>query len=697
MSLKLPRTKVGLSFSDSLIFIAFIIYGANAAILVGAMGMLGLCIHLKRKKLIVFRPWMISFNIGASALSTAATSLVFVYFIQGQNYQYRSAETGSLILTLGILAITQFLVSSALHIPASRNFGKRSPWHIWRAELFPVSLGQVAGAGVAFVVYKLIYQASFMTTAIATIMFAIAYINYRKTIADIDESIEQAEKAEREKVQIAKLKAQEAEKHAGQLEILLKKEEEISHDLRRSKEELEYSAFHDSLTDLPNRAYLMERLRFLIELGMDSSEEYYVVFLDLSRFKNINDSLGHSVGDQVLKIVGLRLKRLLRDEDSITRLGGDEFAIILTHLSSIQKAQKVANKIYETITKPFMINGNKIYSDLHVGVAPIDFEHIKPEDVIRDANIAMQHAKDRNIGVATFDKNIRSDHLQRIRLEADLRNAVERGELSMNYQPIISLKTGEMVGMEALLRWMHPALGFISPAQFIPISEESGSIVPITNWILKETCSQIARWNETLDVDKQIYVSVNISGRHLAEDDLLRDVESALRLSGLKAEKLKLEITESTAMENAERTIAILSSLTKLGVQLSIDDFGTGYSSLSYLHRLPFTTLKVDRSFVFNAAAGNEEDVKILETIVALTKNLNKKVIAEGIETETELSILQLLDCDFGQGYLFSKPLPKDAVPEFLENLKPWLEYDNPNAKGSDPPNIRIDDNLRAF
>ena len=696
MSVKLPKAKSGLSFSDSLIFLGFILYGGSAAILIAATGMLALCVRLKWKGQLVFRPLMIPSNIGTSAISTAIMSVVATYLIGVFAIDQKSTESNILLPYLAILAIVHFLATSVIRIPFSRNFGKIPVWSIWKNELFQISLGQVAGAGVAFVISKFIYQMSFGSTAIILFLFAIVYVNYRKTMSDIDESIEQAEKAEQEKAEIAKLKADEAEKHAGELEVLLKSEEEISQDLRRSKDELEYSAFHDALTDLPNRAYLMERLKFLIELGMESSEEYYLVFLDLSRFKNINDSLGHSTGDQVLKIVSLRLRRLLRDEDSITRLGGDEFAIILTHLKSIEKAQKVASKIYETITKPFMINGNKIFSDLHIGIAPLDFEHVKPEDVIRDADIAMHHAKEKNLGIAVFDKDMRSHHLKRIRLEADLRSAVERNELSMNYQPIISLKDGNTVGFEALLRWIHPELGFISPAEFIPISEETGSIIPITKWILKETCSQVAKWNKALDKDSQMFVSVNISGRHLAEEDLIKDIEQALRLSGLPADLLKLEITETTAMENAEQAIQILQNLTNLGVKLSIDDFGTGYSSLSYLHRLPFETLKIDRSFVVNADEGDEEDVKILETIVSLAKSLSKKVIAEGIETEKQLHQLQLLGSDFAQGYLFSKPLPKDKIPELLTNLKPWLEYDNPQVSG-DSSGIQVDANLRPF
>lgn len=696
MNLKLPRGNLALGFSDSLIVLCFLFYGGKAAVVTAAIEMLSNCLSLKRNGM-TFRKWLIPFNIAVNAVSTIATIAILTSAMHLFQIETISAETSSLLPIIGLFALLQFLSTSILHAPASKRLPEKAIWKIWTDDFFSGSLAHIAGAAVAFTVYKLLNYGNLLTTVVAFALIAIGYINYRRTIADISDSIEQAETAEREKAEIARLKADEAEKHAEELSILLKKEEEISEDLRRNKEELEYSAFHDKLTDLPNRAYLIERLKFLLELGMELSKEYYVVFLDLSRFKNINDSLGHSVGDQVLKIVALRLKRLLRDEDSITRLGGDEFALILTHLSSIEKAQKVADKIYETITRPFMVNGNKIYSDLHVGIAPLDYEHVKPEDVIRDANIAMQYAKVKNIGVATFDKKIRSNHLERIRLEADLKTAIERDEFSMNYQPIISLQTGEVAGFEALIRWIHPELGFVSPADFIPISEESGSIILITNWILKETCSQMAKWNKLHEHAKQLYVSVNISGRHLAEDDLVRDIQMALRLSGLPAENLKLEITESSAMENAERTIQTLTNINHLGVQLSIDDFGTGYSSLSYLHRLPFSTLKIDRSFVTNAGTGNKEDLKILETIVSLAKNLNKSVVAEGIETEKELSLLQNLECKFGQGYLFSKPLQKSSIPELIENMKPWLEFNKVQGAAGDRPNIPVNDNLHPF
>jgi len=256
------------------------------------------------------------------------------------------------------------------------------------------------------------------------------------------------------------------------------------------------------------------------------------MFMDLSRFKHINDSLGHTVGDRVLRLIGKRLVRLLRDEDTVARLGGDEFAIILNDLSSIEEARDIALKIHKQLTRPFRLHGNLIFTDLNIGIAPFDVEHKKPEEILRDADIAMHHAKEKGSGVAVFTKELRAIYLEKIKLEADLRFAVERQELSMHYQPIISLKDGELIGFEALLRWHHPKRGFISPAQFIPIAEDSGLIIPITKWILRETTTQLAEWQK-LSSCANLIVSVNISGKHLANRSLVSDVEKSLTLSKL--------------------------------------------------------------------------------------------------------------------------------------------------------------------
>ena len=318
------------------------------------------------------------------------------------------------------------------------------------------------------------------------------------------------------------------------------------------------------------------------------------------------------------------------------------------------------------------MSGNSIFITANIGIAPFEREYKTPEEILRDADIAMHHAKETGNGVAIFDKNLRAKFLDRITLEADLRFAVERRQLSMHYQPLISLKDGGIIGFEALLRWQHPKRGFISPVQFIPIAEDSGLIIPITTWILNETCQQLSIWQKLAPNYRELIVSVNISGKHLDKESLIDDVQKSLNNANLSAESLKLEITESAVMENAEMTIKILKRLKELGVQLSIDDFGTGYSSLSYLHRLPFDTLKIDRSFV-SGVGENGENSEILQTIISLAKNLRMRVIAEGIETESQLAVLQNLGCDYGQGYLMSKPLPQDVMGKLLLEKCRWL------------------------
>ncbi|MEZ5429407.1 MAG: bifunctional diguanylate cyclase/phosphodiesterase [Pyrinomonadaceae bacterium] len=508
----------------------------------------------------------------------------------------------------------------------------------------------------------------------ALIVFGITYVYYRQSINDINHSVTQAEKAQREKAEAEIARRKEAEKYAAELALSLKKEEETSEELRQSKEALEHAAFHDFLTDLPNRSYLVERLGLLLEIGIETAQRYFVLFLDLSRFKNINDRLGHTVGDRVLKLVGKRLMRLLREEDTIARLGGDEFAIILNNVTSIEKATDIARHIHEKLSQPFYLQGHKIFSDLHIGIAPFDSDHRKPEDILRDADIAMHNAKETGCGVAVFTKELRAQFLEKITLEADLRFAVERGELEMHYQPIIGLGEGKLIGFEALLRWNHPEHGFISPNQFIPIAEDTALIVPITRWILKETCSQLAKWQKFSRLYEKLMVSVNISGKHLTDSSLINDVNESLIKADLSSSSLNLEVTESIAMENAEQTIRILNKLKELKVRLSIDDFGTGYSSLNYLHRLPFDTLKIDRSFVKNVG-DNGENSEILQTIVSLAKNLKMGVVAEGIETVNQLQLLQSLNCEFGQGYLMSKPLPKEKIDAALDRKKNWFSF----------------------
>ena len=673
LTLSVPHSKSNLSFADTMIFLVFLLFGGEAAIIFGALEMLINCLYLKREG-VFFSRLTISFNVFNTALSTTITYFVLltVPTLLGVGLNYE--QTSTLIPILGILALSQFLTTSTFAAIFHSLQFKKNLWESWKKVCFSSSMTQIVGAGIAGVAFKILNYGDLLTSLMALIFFAITYIYYKQSINDINESLTKAEKAQREKAETETKRRKEAENYAAELALSLKNEEEISEALRQSKTELEHAAFHDFLTDLPNRTYLVERLGLLIEIGIEISHKYYVLFLDLSRFQNINDRLGHTVGDRVLKLVGKRLVRFLRQGDTVARLGGDEFAIILTDISSIDEAKEIAQQIYDKLSQPFYLQGHKIYSNLHIGIAPFDVEHKKPEEILRDADIAMHNAKEKGRGVAVFTKELRAQFLERINLEADLRFAVEREELFLHYQPIVSLKNGKLIGFEALLRWQHPIHKFISPAQFIPIAEDTGLIIPITRWILDETCRQIAEWQNLSPANRDLIVSVNISGKHLIDNGLLHDVDAALIKSGLSASSLKLEVTESIAMENAEQTIEILTSLKNLGVRLSIDDFGTGYSSLNYLHRLPFDTLKIDRSFV-NSVGENGENSEVLQTIILLAKNLKMGVIAEGIETETQLALLQNLRCEYGQGYLMSRPLPKEEIEKALQQNKNWFSF----------------------
>jgi len=672
MSITLPRSRFILNFSDSIIFLTFLLFGGEAAIIITTIEMLAFSLYHKIKG-VEFSQYTIVFNLGMVAISTTITYYVCSYLPRITNINPSSTLTTDLITTLGVLALIQFISISSFASIFYALKTDSNPFKVWKKEGISISITHFAGAGLAGIIFKLLNFADFFSITISLIIFAVVYFTYRHIIGEMTRSIDQAEQAERDKAEVERGKRIEVEKYVEELGIALKKEEETGNALRKSRREFQHAALHDSLTKLPNRAYFGEILRERIAENKKIGEPTcYVLFLDLARFKTVNDSLGHTFGDKVLILVANRFSRMLRQTDMVARLGGDEFAIILKDLKTARKAEKVAWNIHQKISEPFSLSGNKINIGINIGIAPCEIEYDTPEDVLRDADIAMHYAKEKGSGVEMFSKDLRSKFIQRAQIEAELPFAIERNEFALHYQPIISLKDGNLIGFEALLRWFHHERGFISPAEFIPIAEDTGHIIPITTWILKETCSQLAKWQKISHNNRQLIVSVNISGKHLSYQSLLVDVETALENAKLAPSSLKLEITESAAMDNAEQTIRMLSHLKSLGVQLSIDDFGTGYSSLSYLHRLPVDTLKIDRSFV-NSVGENGEDSEILQTIISLAKNLKMRVIAEGIETESQLNILKNLGCDYGQGYLMSKPLPKDVMEELLYQKQNWL------------------------
>lgn len=672
MSLTLPRSRFAISFSDAAVFLTFLLYGGSAAIIVAALESIANCLYLRSKDF-YFGRLMIPTNVAINAISFTSTYFIWLNIPTASFITAHEGSTQHLFTSLGSLAIIHFAVSSVLFAIFAWLKDRLNPWTTIVQNCFASSMTQIVGAGLAGLVYKIINFGDLVTALIAFFALSVAYFSYRRSIGEIKDAILQAEAAEREKAETERERRREAEKHASQLTVSLEKEEKANEALRKSEKDLQHAALYDSLTGLPNRKHFGDILGKMIEKYKDDpSAAFQVLFLDIQKFKNINDSLGHTLGDKVLMIAAKRFVRMLDSADVVARIGGDEFAIILKDLTTASKALKVARRILDHISQPFSLSGNRILINVNIGIAPCDIEYNTPEEILRDADIAMHYAKEKNSGVAVFSKELRIRFLERVRLENDLRNAIHRNELSMHYQPLVSLHDGALLGFEALLRWQHSEFGQIPPNKFIPIAEESGLIIPITNWILQETTNQLAGWQKIGPAHKELIVSVNISGKHLSKDELIDDVENALAVSKISPSSLKLEITESAAMENAEHTISILNRLKQLGVQLSIDDFGTGYSSLSYLHRLPFDTLKIDRSFVYSVGESGENS-EILQTIISLAKSLKKKVIAEGIETETQLSLLQNLGCDYGQGYLLAKPLTKEKAETSLYEQRNWL------------------------
>lgn len=676
MTLRLPRSRFAVSFSDCLIFLSFLLYGGESAIILAAVEMLAGCVYVRRSGGFQLDNTMTAVSVAVNTIATGSAYLVLLLVVSLVTGGFQPTRSNHLIALLGVLALSQFIVSS-FFAAVFRSLGDGTNlWRTWLNDCFSTSMTYIVGAGLAGIIFKVINYGDAIATITALVAVGAAFFTYRQSISDINIAFEQVEEAERAKAETERERRLEAERHNSQLQVSLSKEEQANAALRKSQHDLEHAALHDALTGLANRKKLGDALRELIaDCKNDASNSFQVLFLDIRGFKNINDSLGHTIGDKVLVIAAKRFLRMVNPTDIVARMGGDEFAIVLRDLPSSVQAQKVARRIYNSLTQPFSLGGHKISIDLNIGIAPSDPEYDTPEEILRDADIAMHYAKEKNDGPAIFNKEMRDRFLERIRLETDLRHAIERNELSMHYQPIVSLGDGRLIGFEALLRWHHAKMGLIPPFRFIPIAEDSGLIIPITVWILHETCRQLGAWQRIGPEYEDLIVSVNISGKHLTKDVLIDDVVRALQSSRVPARTLKLEITESVAMENAEHTINLLNKLKEIGVQLSIDDFGTGYSSLSYLHRLPFDTLKIDRSFV-SRVGEHGEDSEVLQTVISLAKNLKMRVIAEGIETGPQLAVLQNLGCDYGQGYYMAKPKPREETEELLYKRPQWLPND---------------------
>jgi len=428
---------------------------------------------------------------------------------------------------------------------------------------------------------------------------------------------------------------------------------------QRSEERIAHMARHDALTDLPNRILLLEQLNHEIK-RVKRGECLAVLCLDLDQFKSVNDALGHHIGDELLKLVGERLRGCTRELDIVARMGGDEFAIIMTQMEQAQDAATLSKRIRDSVVRPYQVEGHQIVTDISIGISVAPMDAVESDELLRNADMALYDAKADGRGTFRFFEPEMNTRMKvRRELEMDLRKALAGEQFELHCQPLVVLETNEVNGFEALLRWNHPVRGLVSPADFIPIAEETGLIVPLGEWVLKTACAEAVNW------PKHIKVAVNLSPAQLNCRNLVNMVTAALAESGMPPQKLQLEITETVLLQNTFTTLATLHELRKMGVQIALDDFGTGYSSLSYLRSFPFDKIKIDRSFIQDLSNGSEP-LAIVNAVAGLAKCLNMTSTAEGVETRQQMETLQAIGCTEMQGYLFSHARPAHEIRQFF-------------------------------
>jgi diguanylate cyclase (GGDEF)-like protein len=675
LRIQLPRTKIHLTISDALIILSLLIYGGEVAVLLAALESCYTSINFRQKGISI-KTKTIFLNVAVAAISTFLTALAADYLFGATETVANTASNTRLMAMITIMALTQFIVNSVCVAIFISLKSEKSVWEVWNEYCLNALVMYFTGAFMAGVAVRALQPINIFMFAIVVGFFAIVYMTYRRYVDDIKQTAAIAENAER-------ARAEQAENHIAELQRHIAEQERISQALRESKERFRHAAFHDALTNLPNRNSFIEKLKFALEKHKQNPQyNFAVLFLDLNRFKTVNESLGHSIGNNLIQAVGKRLQELVKDEDLLARFGGDEFAIILTNVKGSDDVVSFAQLVNYKFSYPFNISGREIFINTSIGVSFGSARYAEAEEVLRDADIAMYYAKDHNKNYEIFNQTMHTRAVTLHQIETDLRYAVERNELCAFYQPIISLGTMELSGFESLIRWNHPQRGMIPPSEFIPVAEETGLIVPITYWMLEESCRQISHFQKLDPNHAPLFLSVNLSGKHFAHGDIVERIQEIIIKTQIAPQCLKLEITESAVMDNPEKAIAMLRRLKNLGVQLSIDDFGTGYSSLSYLHRFPIDTLKVDRSFVSMMEDGTENG-EIVRTVIALAKALNLDVVAEGIETIHQLHQLRILGCEYGQGYLFSRPVALEEAEKIVESKTRWqsvIPDNNPNV-----------------
>ena len=666
LRIQLPRVNIHITLSDGLIILSMLLYRGEVALLLAVIEATIASVNLRRQG-VVIKPKTILLNAYFAAISVfvAAKTVAFV-FVSSELILQRGDST-SFVWLLGTMALSLFLANSVF-VAIHSSIKKEQPfWTVWTENCISALIMYLTGGIVAGITAKALafeHMNIFMVAAVIGFC-GIIYLTFRRFVEDVKKTVEKAKQAERER-------AEQAEQHVGELKHYVAELERSSEALRDSHENFRHAAYHDGLTGLPNRNYFMDTLKSLLQHSRDRAESNFaVLFLDLKNFKTINDSLGHSMGDRLIKNVAKRLEGMIRENDMVGRFSGDKFGIILTDLLSREEATGFADRLARRLSEQYTLDGRQVFTSAKIGIAYGNSKYPEAEDILRDADIAMYYAKDNEENYVIFDQKMHIRAVTRLQLETDLRFAIERNEFELYYQPIISLETASLSGFEALVRWNHPQRGLVPPNEFIPISESTGLIIPMTVQILHSACSQVVKWQGKSNNIEPMSVAVNLSGKHFGHPALVEQIKTVIAETGINPSNLKLELTESAVMENAETAILMLKQIKETGVQISIDDFGTGYSSLSYLHRFPIDLLKVDRSFV-SAMEENTENGEIVRTVIALAKALNLKVVAEGIESIHQFHQLRILGCEYGQGYLFSKPLPVAEIGRLLEDNNRW-------------------------
>ena len=672
-SVQIPRVNTNVTISDTFIFLVLLLYGGFAGIILAAIE--GLFSGLRISK----RPLVIAFNSAMMLCSTSLTVMV-VRMTFGPIGELRLNDASHFVGAVGTMALVQYFSNTGISAIGLACKQGESIWRTWQTHYLWTSITYLSGALLAAVTANSIERIGLTIILVGAPIIGIVYFTYHKYLNEIKTAAALAEQAERERAEAERARAEaereraeQAERHVEELNRHIAEQERISTQLQESKDHFRHAAFHDALTNLPNRALLTENLKFVIERAKNHEDyQFGVLFLDLDRFKNVNDSLGHSIGDQLLIAMARRLESCIREVDMVARLGGDEFAILLDGISSGADATGMARRIQEKLASPFNLSGHEVFTTTSIGIALSSTGYDHPENMLRDADTAMYRAKAQGKACyEVFDKGMHTHAVYLLQMENDLRRALDREEFCVYYQPIVSLDNGQLAGFEALIRWQHPERGFINPSDFIPLAEDTGLIVPIGQWILKRACQQLARWQWQSPANRHLFMSVNLSSKQISQPDLVDVIRETLEETNVEPRHIKLEITESAVMDNAEMAVRLLQRLQALGVGLSIDDFGTGYSSLGYLHRFPVNTLKIDRSFV-GRIGEQTENSEIVRTIISLAENMGMEVVAEGVETLSQLSHLRGLKCQYGQGYLFSRPVDAESVTSWISKKPLW-------------------------